>query len=263
MRSLPFRKFSSKNRLFMMLVRMRRGVPLIDLAYIFGISKARCQAICYAMIRLTYEYLVLLEPYMFITAEQQKKNMPAPFRAFKNLRVIIDCAEFHIQKPSDFQQQGNTFSNYKHYNTQKYLIGISCYGSIIFCSGGFEGNKSDKEILNESGMMKYLQKGDSVMADRGFNVRSELADIGVNLIKPSNFKKSKQFLKPSEEVLTKDTASARIFVEHAIKSIKDWRLLRNIIPMSLHDILPDMVFIAAYLTNFNKPFIKLAPGTAK
>ncbi|KAE8746717.1 hypothetical protein FOCC_FOCC006580 [Frankliniella occidentalis] len=101
------------------------------------------------------------------------------------------------------------------------------------------------------------------MADRGFNVRVELAEIGVNLIKPSNFKKSQQFLKPSEEFFSRDTASARIFVEHAIKSIKEWRILRNIIPMSMHDILPDMVFIAAYLTNLNKPYIKLGSGTAK
>ncbi|KAE8741801.1 hypothetical protein FOCC_FOCC012662 [Frankliniella occidentalis] len=177
-RTLDHRKFSSKNRLFMMLIRMRRGVPIIDLAHIFGIGKTQCGVICYAMIRVTYD-------------------------------------------------------------------------------DGFEGNKSDKEILKASGIMNYLEKGDSVMADRGFNVKTELAEIGVNLIKPPDFKKKRQCLNPQEEILTKDTATARIYVEHVMKSIKDWRILRNTVPMSVHDILPDMVFIAAFLTNFNKPYIKL------
>ncbi|XP_052128107.1 uncharacterized protein LOC127750446 [Frankliniella occidentalis] len=233
-RTLDHRKFSSKNRLFMMLIRMRRGVPIIDLAHIFGIGKTQCGVICYAMIRVTYEYLYLLQPHMFMSAEQQKKNMPLPFMRFKNLRVIIDC------------QQGNTFSSYKHGNTEKYLIGTSGYGSVIFCSDGFEGNKSDKEILKASGIMNYLEKGDSVMADRGFNVKTELAEIGVNLIKPPDFKKKRQCLNPQEEILTKDTATARIYVEHVMKSIKDWRILRNTVPMSVHDILPDMEHIVAW-----------------
>ncbi|KAK3928360.1 putative nudix hydrolase C6G9.05 [Frankliniella fusca] len=238
MKSLPFKKLSSENRLFLVLVRMRRGVPLRDLAYIFNIGATQCSVICYAMMRCLYEYLSLLQPHMFIGADEQKKNMPRQFRQFKNLRVIIDAAEFHIERPSDFQQQGNTFSAYKHYNTEKYMIGISCYGAIIFCSDGFKGSKSDKEILKESGIMNYLQKGDSVMADRGFNVKSELAEIGVHLIKPPDFNKGRQFLDPRQEMLTRETATARIYVEHAIKSIKDWRILKNIIPMSMHDILP-------------------------
>ncbi|KAE8739226.1 hypothetical protein FOCC_FOCC015278 [Frankliniella occidentalis] len=108
---------------------------------------------------------------MFISAAQQKKHMPACFKRFKNLRVIIDAAEFRIEMPSDFQQQGNT-----------------------------------------------------VMADRGFNVKSEFAEIGVDLIKRADFNKGKQFMNPRDEVLTEDTATARIYVEHAIKSIKDWRI---------------------------------------
>lgn len=256
--TLPTRKFSSKNRLFLMLIRLRRGVPVEDLSYIFNISEPHVVRIYYAMVRVTYEHLILLQPHMFISAEAQKKHMPAPLRRFPNLRVIIDGAEFHIERPSDFQQQGNTFSSYKHYNTEKYLVGISSNGAVIFCSGGFEGSISDKELLKASGMMEYLQRGDTVMADRGFNVKSELAEIGVNLVKPANFSKKKQCLDPQEEVMTRDTASARIYVEHAIKSIKDWRLLRNIIPMSIHDLVPDMVFIAAFLSNFNKPYIKLS-----
>ncbi|KAK3910794.1 Ubiquitin carboxyl-terminal hydrolase 17-like protein B [Frankliniella fusca] len=50
-------KLSSRDRLFMMLVRMRRGVPFRDLSYIFGISVTQCCVIFNAMIRTTYECL--------------------------------------------------------------------------------------------------------------------------------------------------------------------------------------------------------------
>ena len=38
---------------------------------------------------------------------------------------------------------------------------------------------SDKEITSKSGFINKLQRGDEVMADRGFNIQEMLASKGV------------------------------------------------------------------------------------
>ncbi|CAG5075373.1 Protein of unknown function [Cotesia congregata] len=89
---------------------------------------------------------------------------------FKNIRVIIDCFEWNMQKSKNFNQQGNTYSSYKSHNTVKFLVEIISTGGFCFLSDGFEGRISDKEITIKSGLFNYIKQGDSIIADRGFNL---------------------------------------------------------------------------------------------
>ena len=50
-------------------------------------------------------------------------------------------------------------------------MGVSPTGVVTFLSkllGGGGGNASDKQIVEESGLLDLLEKGDSVMADMRF-----------------------------------------------------------------------------------------------
>ena len=62
-----------------------------------------------------------------------------------------------------------TWSQYKHYNTAKYLICISPQGVITFISKGWGGCTSDKYITEHSGFLRYLKHGDVILVNRGFN----------------------------------------------------------------------------------------------
>lgn len=86
------------------------------------------------------------------------------------------------------RQQGNTFSDYKHQNTTKVLIGISCYGGVSYVSPAFEGRISDKEICEKSGFYDILNEGDVIMADRGFKIQEELEQKGCKLVIPPSKK---------------------------------------------------------------------------
>ena len=50
---------------------------------------------------------------------------PVQFRKYPNTRVIIDCTELYIKRPTSLQSRAITFSHYKRHNTFKSLVGIS------------------------------------------------------------------------------------------------------------------------------------------
>uniref|UniRef100_A0A8C5EQN9 THAP-type domain-containing protein n=1 Tax=Gouania willdenowi TaxID=441366 RepID=A0A8C5EQN9_GOUWI len=88
-----------------------------------------------------------------------------------NVAAIEDCFEVFIEKPSNVLARAQTFSQYKHAYTMKYLIVITPQGVISFISNGWGGRTSDKHITEQSGFLNKLLPGDIVLADRGFNIR--------------------------------------------------------------------------------------------
>lgn len=244
-------KLSSRDKLFMFLLRLRRGLPLPELSVMFNISVSTASVICYAMTRLIYLTFKGMELDMFPTAEEQRKKKPLKMKPFKNLRIILDGVSFYTQTPSNFEQQGNTYSSYKSHNVVVFSVGIACNGATIFCSEGMEGSMSDKEVILKSGLLQRLQKGDGVMTDRGYELTAELQAIGCEFYKPPSLGGRNTFT-AEEEIMTKAIASARIYSEHAIADIKDNRLLQGVIPMTMLPVLSDLVYIAAYLRNFNE-----------
>ncbi|GFV45473.1 THAP-type domain-containing protein [Trichonephila clavipes] len=71
-----------------------------------------------------YEKLKLQD--VFPSKDQVIRYMPPPFRMYcKNVRIIVDCTEIEVQKPSSPMEQQMTFSRYKNANTFKGMIGIT------------------------------------------------------------------------------------------------------------------------------------------
>ena len=67
------------------------------------------------------------------------------------------------------------WSQYKHYNTAKYLISVTPQGIISYISNAWGGRVSDKYIVENSGYLRHLLPGDVVLADRGFDVADSVA----------------------------------------------------------------------------------------
>ena len=70
----------------------------------------------------------------------------------KKVTVIIDCFEVFFEKPSNLLARAQTFSNYKHHNTIKILIGITPQGSISFVSESQRERTSDKFLTENCGL---------------------------------------------------------------------------------------------------------------
>ena len=97
---------------------------------------------------------------------------------YSNTYIIIDATEIFIETPTDLQLQSSTWSNYKHNNTGKVLIGCTPNGAVSFVSDLYVGAISDAELTRVSGLIQKLdgKQNISVMADRGFTIRDQLRD---------------------------------------------------------------------------------------
>jgi hypothetical protein len=57
------------------------------------------------------------------TKKQILANLPSSFIEMPDVRIVIDATEFFCEKPSSLTSQFLTWSEYKHHNTYKVLIG--------------------------------------------------------------------------------------------------------------------------------------------
>lgn len=150
--------------------------------------------------------------------------------------------------------RAETWSNYNHQNTIKYLIGITPAGSISFLSDGWGGRASDKLITLDSNFLNKLDHGDVILADRGFLIREELASVGATLKIPS-FTKGKWQLSGSCGDTSRQLSRVHIHVERVIGQLKNFQILNSVIPISQVDMLDHIVTICAGLTNLKRSVV--------
>ena len=93
------------------------------------------------------------------------------------------------------------------------------------------GNISDKNLTVQSGLLDYLEEGDSVMADRGFNIGDLLAGKDVTLNIPLRLTDSQ--LPENDHIVTCRIASVCVNDERAIGQIKIFKTLESILPTKL------------------------------
>ena len=122
---------------------------------------------------------------------------------------------------------------FKNTNTYKALVRILLSGVITFISKQYAGSISDKELTRNSGMLDLLEPGDSVMADRGFDIQDDVALLGVRLNIPL-FLKGKSQITEKELVETRWIASIRIHVECAMECIKNFTFLTRLYHLQCH-----------------------------
>ena len=183
-------------------------LPIEDLSVRFNISTSRISRIIITWIEFPHSKLRALPIW-----SQRKTIDEFMANNFKELypsrNCIVDCTEIFIEILTSYRSQSATFSNYKHHNTTKGLIGIPPSESVSFVSKLYTGRCSDKKITNDSGILSLLEPGDSIMADRGFDIENDLPPSIKRIIPP--FLQGNTRLELKGEVFVNDDPLNRLF----------------------------------------------------
>ena len=95
------------------------------------------------------------------------------------------------------------------------------------------------------------------MADRGFTIRDQLHEVGVELNIPPFLDGQKQ-LPPSKVQEGRTIASVCIHVESAIGRIKTFTILKSPLPLCMARIANQIVTVCALLVNFQPVLIPMS-----
>ena len=219
-------------QLVLTLVRIRKGFDVKFLAGTFGINSSQVSRIYTTWITFLSQELSFLV--LWLSRSELQKCLPKRLKKFKNVRVIIDCLELFTQKPKVPSSQKITWSNYKHWNTAKLLVGITPTGVVSFIPPLWTESIYDKEIVRQSGLLDLLEEGDVVMADKGFVIRDLLTFKKVHLVSPAYCRGPR--LSAKGKTHTRRVASLRTHVERNILKLKKFRILSEIITLFLKPI---------------------------
>ncbi|XP_035997778.1 uncharacterized protein LOC105928197 isoform X4 [Fundulus heteroclitus] len=246
-------KLGQEDHLLVVLMKLRLGLSNTDLAYRFNESTATISDICRSWIPTM---AIILRPLIkWPSREAIRRNMPDIFDPnFTKCRCIMDFAEISIARPSNLTARAQTWSTYKHNNTMKYLVAFTPAGAISFLSPGWGGQVSERQITYDSGFLGRLEPRDQIIAERGFQIRSELAAQGATFRIP-HFARRKKQLSAHELETSRQLSRVTIHVERVLGRWKDFKILQSVIPLSQVDMLDDVVVLCSALTNLCKSVV--------
>ena len=253
---------SVEDEFLLVMMKLRLGLTNLDLAIRFNVAEATISNTFISWLNLLFVQLGTLKiwPHRNVILE----HMPKKFKEdYPNNIIIIDCTELKIQCPSSLVIQSQSYSNYKSTNTLKSLVGVDSMGGFMFVSQLYTGSISDKQIVSRSGFLDLLSRkkevseiseGDSIMADKGFDIGGDLQKIGLQLNIPPFLKEKPQF-DQSEVIRTQTIAKHRIHVERAIGKVRRFLIFNSRLPISSLGTINQLWTVCCLLSNFMDPIL--------
>ena len=251
------RCISVEDQFFLFLIIFRRNLTYQEAGWLFGVSTTVATNVFKTWLNFLYFKFKDMKDEMFTRRQDLPKPLPRAFRnkLLRNTRIVIDCTEIQIEGSSNFNQQGNMYSNYKHRQTAKILIGVTPAGAASFVSDAYEGSISDREITKKSGVLNYIENGDTVLADRGFTIDDLIMALGGKLVIPP-FLKGRSNFTFEEESMSRIITKARIHVERFNERFKNFRFVTQVFPHYHLPLISQAVYVACMFANFTNTLAK-------
>lgn len=241
-----------KDRILLTMHKLKSNCSFAEIAIGFELSNKTAKIYFADTIALLAKVMKNLIHWQ--SEERNVKSLPKYFEDFPNVRTILDCTEVRTVTFRCLTCRTCTYSHYKGGHTLKILIGVSPSGCINFVSKVSTGRSSGKAIFNQTAeLMSKLQPGDAVMVDKGFMIGDELANAGVEMVRPAFLFGS--FSKEDVERNTK-IAAARVHVERRIARLKIFKVLSEKIGVAMIPYVDDCMIVICGLSNISQPILK-------
>ena len=216
-----------EDQFLLTLVKLHRHPTNFELATLFGVNRNTVSSVFITWVN--FMACQWSEICWWPSCDLTTLYAPSDFLSkFPSTRVIVDGTECPVKQPHQPVIQQATFSTYKNTNTMKVLVGCTPRGLVSYISPAFGGSTSDRQICERSELFQLCEAGDSIMADKGFNVQDLFVSRDVQLNIPSFFSKKKR-MSGGEVVKDRKIASKRVHIERLIGLAKTYKILK--VPM--------------------------------
>ena len=118
-----------------------------------------------------------------------------------------------LDHPTNLLDRAQTYSSYMHHNTLKYLIGMTPQGTVSY----IRGRTSDKFLTEHSTFLNNLIPGETVLVDRGFDIKDSVGLLCSWLQIPNAISIEQ----------TRNIANVLIHVEQVIRNVRKNYFLLN------------------------------------
>lgn len=198
------------------LVYLRHNVSHEVVGELFGVSADVSENTFHEVIRVLREVC----PSSRWEAEKRWKKGDPDWKPTEKERLLIDSFETPIRRPSDPDRQRRTYSGKKKRHTLKSQVVTDAKGEILELDSGHRGPKADIRIYEES-KVDTRYPNTPKMADKAYQ-SSEHPTLRTPHKKPKGGE-----LTPEQNAENRQLAQQRIYVEHGIRRVKGWRILRE------------------------------------
>ncbi|XP_046472614.1 uncharacterized protein [Neodiprion pinetum] len=245
--------FNLRELIIMTFMKLKQNMSYATLAIFFEVSSQACKELIWKMIDILY---VVLKPSIrWPSKENILKNIPLCFKDFEQVRVVVDCTEIKIQKPSKLCCQLQAYSYYKSTYTIKFMTGVTPAGLISFVSLPYGGRVSDNAIFEQSNIITMMDKKDIVLADKGFTMNEFCRKHDITLCTPFFLRDKQQFSK-SEANMNRYVAKARVHFERSNQRLKAFDVLGTTMPACLMSKVKEIFTIICGVVNMSAPILK-------
>ena len=157
-------------------------------------------------------------------------------------KIIVDSFETPIPRPSDNERQKRVYSGKKKRHTLKTQIITDQKGKLLDVTSGHRGPKADVKIWNETKLPDDLKEKPK-LGDKAYLGADKSTQI------PQKKPKGGE-LSEAEKAANKQISQERIYVEHAIRKVKGFRVVRDEYRLA-QGIFPTVISVIVGLLQFS------------
>lgn len=210
------RRLSPSQEVLLTLLYLRHNVSHEVIGSMFGVSADTSENTFHEVIAVLQKVC----PSKRWDAEKKWNKREPSWQPTDRDRLLIDSFETPIQRPSLEDRQRRTYSGKKKRHTLKSQVVTDEKGEIQELDTGHRGPKADIRIYEESGVEDRFPDAVKI-ADKAYQ-SSDHPTLHTPHKKPKGGE-----LTTEQKAENRQLAQQRIFVEHSVRRIKGWRILRD------------------------------------
>ena len=146
-----------------------------------------------------------------------KKNEPS-WTPDEVERVLIDSFESPVRRPSLPDRQKRVYSGKKKRHTLKSQVVTETKGEILDLDPGHRGPTADKRLYEQSTVEEHYPNAQK---------QGDLAYQGITGVRVPHKQPKGRHLTEEQRAENRRLAAIRVHVEHGIRRIKGWRIVRD------------------------------------